>query len=162
MKQKQIILIAIAVIALAIIVGGAVYFFTKSIAPKKMASSSDQSQIVQTLTPEQVGLSISIRPDKNAMQFALANASDITHIEYTITYVANSKGQDVNQGLFGEIDNTSGKQSIGTDKFREFGTCSSGVCRYDTVVSPIKLTLKITKKDGNIYSVEKSIDLSAS
>lgn len=161
MKQKQLF-IGIAVIIFVIVFGGGLYFFTKNSGSKKVMPSADQTQIVQTLTPDQVGLSITIRPDKNAMQFTLATASDITHVEYTITYVANSKGQQVNQGLFGEIDNTNAAASIGTDKYREFGTCSSGICRYDNVISPVKLTLKITKKDGTIYSVEKSIDISKS
>jgi len=161
MKQKQIIVIAIVIIA-AIIVGIGVYFLTNGKSSKMTNTTQQQQQTVQTLTPDEVGLSITIRPDKNAMQFVLSNASDITHVEYTITYIANSKGQQVNQGLFGEIDNANGNSSIGTDKYREFGTCSSGVCRYDTVISPIKLTLKVTKKDGNIYSVEKSINLSNS
>ena len=157
-------MIIAAVVVLAIVVGGGVYFITRGGSPKQAqnASQQQQEQMVQTLTPDQVGLQITIRPDKNAMQFVLNNAADITHVEYTITYTANQKGQEVNQGLFGEIDNANGSSSIKTDKYREFGTCSSGVCRYDTVVSPVKLTLKITKKDGNIYSVEKTVDLSNS
>ncbi|HEX8965112.1 MAG TPA: hypothetical protein VF820_01615 [Patescibacteria group bacterium] len=163
MKQKQLIMIIAAVIVLAVVVGGGIYFLTKGNPQKQaQAPAQQQEQMVQTLTPDQVGLQITIRPDKNAMQFVLNNAADITHVEYTITYTANQKGQEVNQGLFGEIDNANGNSSIKTDKYREFGTCSSGVCRYDTVVSPVKLTLKITKKDGNIYSVEKSVDLSNS
>lgn len=157
-RKNVIIAIIVAIVLLAI--GGTVFVLNNH----SQKSTQQPSQMlgdmpeVPTLTPDQIGLTITLRPDNKAMKFAIANAKGITDIEYTIAYTANQKGQEVQQGLIGQIAPDAGQTSVET-AYREFGTCSSGVCRYDTVVSPITLTLKITKSDGTVYQVTKTITL---
>ena len=40
-----------------------------------------------------------------------------------------------------------------------FGTCSAGKCRYHDVNSDVTINLKVTKSDGNDYSVTKVVKL---
>lgn len=154
LKNKLYLVIAAVVIVL---VAGASFYL---LSQKKTAtpSTQDQMQQILTLSPEAVGLETAFRSDNKAMKFTLNNAKDITAAEYQISYTKEVKGDQVPEGLIGEVDITPGSKtaSIG---YREFGTCSSGICRYDTVVSSIKLTLKISKSDGKIYQVEKTVDL---
>ena len=62
------------------------------------------------------------------------------------------------EGLIGEIINSDESTSLSTS-YRELGTCSSKVCRFDVVVSPVRLILKVTKTDGKVYQVEDSLSL---
>lgn len=160
MKNKNLLIVG-AIVLVILLAGGGYYLYSRNKASQKQAEQNQQDQeqttIIPTLTPDDIGLVITIRDDKNAMKFDITNASDITHVDYAVAYTAQVQDQQVSQGLTGEIANDNGDGKIGVI-YREFGTCSKGVCRYDTVVSPIKLTLKITKKDGKVYDVEKTID----
>lgn len=140
---------------LLVVAGGSFFVLSQ----KKTAQTPvGQEQQILTLSPEAVGLETAFRSDNKAMKFTLNNASDITAAEYQISYTKDVKGDQVPEGLIGDMDITPGNKtaSIG---YREFGTCSSGVCRYDNVVSAIKLTIKVSKTDGKVYQVEKTVDL---
>ena len=78
---------------------------------------------------------------------------------YEKDVVAEDEAPEGVQGIIGEIDTGDLKGGVMETEYREFGTCSSGKCRYDTVVSPIKVALKITKADGKVYQSEKSFEL---
>lgn len=156
MLKNKLYLIIAAVVLVILVAGGA--FFVLSQKKTDAPITEDQTQQVLTLAPEAVGLDVTFRDDNKAMKFTLNNASDITAAEYQISYTKQLNGDQVPEGLIGDVDITPGSKTAGTG-YREFGTCSSGVCRYDTVVSSIKLTLKISKTDGKIYQVEKTIDL---
>lgn len=155
MQGKKLYII-IAVVVILLIAGSSAYILSQ----KKAAAPTPVGQDVQVLTlaPEAVGLETAFRSDNKALKFTLNNASDITAAEYQISYTKDVKGDQVPEGLIGDVDITPGSKTAGIG-FREFGTCSSGVCRYDNVVSAIKLTLKISKTDEKVYQVEKNIDL---
>lgn len=150
-----------AVVVAVVLIGVGVFLFlnSKKLSTQQIPAFNDQTQQVLTLSPDSIGLSIAFRSDNKAMKFSVGNANGINSIEYQISYTKNVKGQDVPEGLIGTVDMNPGDQtaSIG---YREFGTCSSGVCRYDNVDSPVKLTLKIVKSDGKIYQVEKTVTIS--
>ncbi len=154
LKNKLYLIIAAVIILL--IAGASVYVLSQ----KKPTATvpGDQIQQILTLSPDTIGLTTAFRSDNKAMKFTIGNASDITAVEYQISYTKNVKGDQVPEGLIGSVDVIPGNKTAGIG-YREFGTCSSGVCRYDNVVSAIKLTLKISKTDGKIYQVEKTVDL---
>ncbi len=158
MKDKRAI-IAIIVIVL-VIGGGALYFLAKKTPPKPQQTTQQQSadDIVLTMTPEDLGLTTTIRDDKKAMKFQMTNIKNIQLVEYQMSYTKEINGEQVPEGLIGEVKINPGDSTAGI-AYREFGTCSSGRCRYDKVVSSIKLTLKVTKTDGKVYQVEKTVDL---
>lgn len=157
LKPKQWYMVAAVVVVVGLVVVGAWLVLGRK-AVKQGPEIMDQTQNVLTLSPEDIGLSIAFRADNKAMKFNVANANGINSVEYQISYTKNLQGENVPEGLIGTVDMNPGDKtaSIG---YREFGTCSSGVCRYDAVVSPVKLTLKIIKSDGKVYQVEKTVTI---
>ena len=110
------------------------------------------------LTPEDIGMEVTVRDDNLALMFELTKADDITFVEYTIEYdVATEDGGTTGQGVFGLMNIA--EDGITKTDFREFGTCSAGKCRYDEVVSDVTINLKVTKTDGKDYQVTKVVKL---
>jgi hypothetical protein len=157
LKSKKVIS-AVAVFAILIILGGGFFFVRHSNAPTT-TSPEDQfaSENLPTLTPEEIGMVVTVRKDNKALMFNLTKASDIKRVEYTIEYDKEIDGEKVPEGIFGEM-NIAEDGRKDTD-YREFGTCSSGTCRYDKVISDVTIVLKVTKKDGKDYQVKKVIKL---
>jgi hypothetical protein len=162
LKNKKI-LSGIAVIAVVLlIVGGGLFFFKNQSSDRADESENEMidSSDLPELTPEEVGMIVTIRKDKKALMFELTKASKIEKVEYTIEYEASTEEGSANQGIFGEMN--IGADGITKTDFREFGTCSAGKCRYDNVTSDITINLKITMKDGKEYQVKKVVKLSES
>lgn len=160
MKQKQWYIIGAVVVVVILIAVGISFFLNskKTSTQQQIPAYNGQQQQVLTLSPDSIGLSIAFRSDNRAMKFTVGNADGINSIEYQIAYSKNQDGQTVPEGLIGTVDMNPGDKTAGIG-FREFGTCSSGTCHYDEVVSPITLTLKIVKSDGKIYQVTKTANL---
>lgn len=158
LKAKQWYMLIAAVVVI-VLVGGGVWLLAskKSSGTQQIPAYTDQAQVL-TLSPDAIGLTIAFRADNKAMKFTVGNASGINSIEYQISYNKTVSGDTVPEGLIGTVDMNPGDKTAGIG-YREFGTCSSGVCRYDSVTSPITLTLKLVKSDGKIYQVEKKVNL---
>ncbi|MBI2032443.1 MAG: hypothetical protein HYV38_00180 [Candidatus Levybacteria bacterium] len=155
LKDKKIL--AGIVIVVILIVGGVAAF---AFVGRGDTGQNPQDGIVEefpTLSPEDIGMEVTLRDDKKAVMFELTKADDVNRVEYEITYEKELEGEIVPEGIFGEMNIE--EDGITKTDFREFGTCSSGVCRYDKVVSDITITLKVEKTDGKIYQVEKKVEL---
>jgi len=140
-------LIIVGVIVLILLVGGGIFLATKK--STKPAIPVQQSEEILTLSPEDIGLSLAMGSDGKRIIMEITETEDLTSIEYQLSYT--SKG-DIPRGVIGTAEvkgSTIRKEII-------LGTCSD-VCHYDQDVSDIKLILKITKADGKIYQVEKSL-----
>lgn len=151
-KNKKVTAIILAVLLL--IVGG-VFFVTRN-----QASNPDDGMVSRNLpklTPAEIGMVVTVRKDNKALMFELTKAQDIKHVEYTIEYDKEVDGEKVPEGIFGVMNIA--EDGITKTDFREFGTCSSGKCRYDKVVSDIKITLTVSKSDGKDYLVEDIVKL---
>jgi hypothetical protein len=156
--------IAIGVVLFVLLALGGFYFFMNSGAeePKEEASET----LVKTIQPEEIGLTMEITPDNKKVMFKIAKADGIESIEYELTYEADSTAQEqseggeprVQRGITGEADIESGASSFESEEL-DLGSCSRNVCRYDTGVDKVDMTLKLTKNDGNIYNVEDSLEL---
>lgn len=154
-KNKKV-LAAVAVFLILAVLGG-VFFLTRRESAPSAPSESIVDSDLPTLTPEDIGMEVTVRSDGKALMFELTKAFDINSVEYTIEYEKEIDGERVPEGIFG-IMNIADDGITKTD-FREFGTCSSGKCRYDKVISDVKIILKVTKKDGKDYLVEKTVEL---
>jgi hypothetical protein len=158
-KNKKVIG-AVAVFVILVILGGGFIFVSHSNAP---TSSSPEDEIASedlpTLSPEDIGMVVTVRPDNQALMFEIGKPDDIKGIEYTIEYEKEIDGEKVPEGIFGLMN--IGEDGITKTDYREFGTCSAGKCRYDDVVSDVTLVLKVTKKDGKVYQVKKVVKLQA-
>lgn len=146
-----------------LLISGFLIFGKKS---KTVQQDTTQDQTVQKLSAEDLGLIITPKPDKKAIKFSISKASDIKSIEYELTYEADSTAQEISEGgearvqrgITGDAKIDSGKGSYESE-WLDLGSCSKNICRYDTGVKSVSLTLKIVKQDGKVYQSEKSLDL---
>lgn len=155
LKNKKIIA-AVAVFLILALAGAAFLWMrqgSSEISPSDEITESD----LPTLTPEDIGMEVTLRQDNKALMFELTKAEDIELVEYTIEYEKEVEGETANEGIFGVME--IGKDGRTDTDFREFGTCSAGKCRYDNVISDITINLKVTKKDGKEYQVQEIVKL---
>lgn len=149
-KQKRLIIGVVVLLA----IGAGYYFFLTPKSQPVVKPPEIKDEVVPTIAPSDIGLTLIARDDKKAVKFAVAKASDIDSIDYEITYLA--KG-DIPRGAIGTVK-VSGKGSVESN-YIDLGTCSSGKCKYDEDIHNLKLLLKITKTDGKISSAQTSLDL---
>jgi hypothetical protein len=154
-RNKKILGIVGVFVVLAIL--GGVFLLKSNNAQEAPSDDILSGSDLPTLSPEDIGMEVMVRQDKKALMFELTKADDIKRVEYTIEYEKEIEGETVPEGIFGEMNIAD--DGITKTDYREFGTCSAGRCRYDDVVSDIKIVLKVTKKDGKDYQVEKIVQL---
>lgn len=85
---------------------------------------------------------VKFRSDRKAVNVTFRNLKIAKSVSYTLSYLTD-KG--ITQGAGGDVSPTSPDPTL-----REllFGTCSSGVCRYDTGITNAKLVVTTTLKNG--------------
>lgn len=165
-KQKGFLIGLI--ILLVVGVGGGVFAFVSSSKAPAEEETVDNSLVVETLTAEQLGLTMEAKPDKKAVKFKIEKAGDIKTIEYQVTYEADSTAQEraeggeerVQRGITGESD-VKGSDLTYESEWLDLGSCSRNVCRYDSGVETVELTLKIVKKNGKTYEAQDSLELNS-
>lgn len=165
MLKKRNNQIAIGVVVL-VIIGLLGFYFVSSASKAKPEAQQSVEASVQNLTPADIGLKMEATPDKKKVKFSIAKASDIKSIEYQLTYEADSTAEEKNEGgedrvqrgITGESAIKSGESSFQSDDL-DLGSCSKNVCRYDTGVKSVNITLKITKNDGKVYDVQDTLSL---
>lgn len=160
MKEKRIAIILGAIVLIILLSAGYYFLFFQKSASKDVSEIplEIQEQVIPTILPSDLGLKLMLRSDKKALKFEITNIDGIESLDYQISYLKEINGEEVPEGLIGEVKVKPRDEKIAID-YREFGTCSSGVCRYDKVVSPVKVTLKIVKTDGKVLQAEDSIEL---
>jgi hypothetical protein len=84
----------------------------------------------------------------------ITKTSDISSVDYQLTYTAIVTGEPVARGTIGHVDVKNKGQEI--SQAMVFGTCSD-VCHYDAGITDVKLIVKVTKTDGKIYQAELSV-----
>jgi len=80
------------------------------------------------------GITVSARlsPDRKALHVYFNQLNKAKSVIYTLTYQTEGK----EEGVSGSIDLSTGNS---TNRELLFGTCSSGVCRYHTNISNMRL-----------------------
>lgn len=164
MLKNKNIQIALGVVLLVVVGLGGFLLFANRGAEEPVEEASET--LVKTITPEEIGLSMEATPDGKKVMFKIAKADGIESIEYELVYEADSTAQErseggedrVQRGITGEADIESGATTFESEEL-DLGSCSRNVCRYDTGVSKVDITLKLTKSDGNIYNVEDTLEL---
>jgi hypothetical protein len=154
-KDKRILIAAgVAIVALILIVGG-VFLLTKGL----NSSSSQTAQTtptptqvpVLTLQPADIGLTLVEAANMQTATMTITKTSDISSVDYQLSYNAMVSGQSIPRGTIGHVDVKTPGQTITQQMV--FGTCSD-VCHYDTGISDVQLIVKVTKSDGNVYQVQ--------
>lgn len=157
MQQKKMLLIAAIIFVILLLGGGAFFVLSQKHTATQTASNDQmQTQTMPTLAPAAIGMSLAVTRGGKSITMTVNKITDITSMDYEVTYTANNTNNEVPRGVIGHIDIKPGD----TEKNQEvvLGTCSD-VCHYDKVVSPVKFSLKVTKSDGKIYEVDQSISL---
>jgi hypothetical protein len=113
---------------------------------------------VLSLKPDDIGLTLTASADLHKATMKITKTEDISSVDYQLSYNANVAGQAVARGTIGHADVKTKGQTVSQDMV--FGTCSD-VCHYDSGISDVNLIVKVTKTDGKVYQVEKSLDVSA-
>ncbi len=163
-KNKIVVVVLGIVLGLAVLVGGWLFLVNKS----NSAGEDDgfiEEQVVEKISPEEIGLTMEAKSDKKAVKFMISKAEGISSIEYQVTYEANSTAAEqseggeprVQRGITGEAMVKGG--SSFESEWLDLGSCSKNVCRYDTGVDSVTLTLKVVKDDGKVYEVEQTLEL---
>lgn len=91
-----------------------------------------------------VNIKVKFRGDRRAIVTTFSNLSIASKVDYSLSYVTR-----------GTTQGASGSISIAEDPVaREliFGTCSHGVCRYDSGITNAKFTVITTLKNGKRIS----------
>jgi hypothetical protein len=166
MNKKVGIIIGVVVILL-LLGGGGYMMMGKKASPVTPAGEGNQE--VQTLKPEDIGLKVAMTVPNKKVKVIVGNVSDIKSLEYEVTYDADvpaaeklEGGEDrVSRGFSDQAEIKSGQSSYESKEF-DLGSCSKNVCRYDTGITEIKVLMKVTKRDGSLYQVEDSLQLSKS
>ena len=154
----------VVVVVVLVLAGGGYFLFVSK--PKTVGEPSVAEEVVRKLTAEEIGLTITVSPDKKKVKFGIEKVGDIKSVEYELSYEADSTAQEqgeggeprVQRGITGQEEVKSGDSKY-ESQWLDLGSCSKNVCRYDKGVSKVSLTLKIVKKDGKTYSTEKSLNL---
>ena len=147
LKNKAVLGVAVILIIIAIFAGGFLLLSSKK-TPKP--TQSDQQEQILSLSPDEIGLSLAMSADGHNVIMGIEKTEDISSIDYELGYTSEG---DIPRGAIGNIK-PEGKK---VKKEIPMGTCSD-VCHYDKGVSNIKIILKVTKTDGKIYQVEKTLE----
>lgn len=154
--NKKLIIILAAVLGVVLIGAVAVYLVT--------SPSEDEEDIVAEedyieIQPEDVGFSYELREDGTGITLTFANLDGVETLEYDLSYTKEIEGKDgtveAPGGVPGEFD-VSGRSSYEVDI--DFGTCSSGRCVFDKIVSPeLTLIVRVGYENGEVGIFEEQI-----
>lgn len=113
----------------------------KKVLPR-FASTSTTSK-VKTTDKTKPQISVKFRSDRKAIIVTFGNLPVAKTVSYNLVYTANG----VEQGFGGSITELTGTQT------REIvlGTCSHGVCRYDTAIKNAKFSVTYKLSNGKTY-----------
>ncbi|GDX61868.1 hypothetical protein LBMAG33_1780 [Candidatus Levyibacteriota bacterium] len=151
MRNKIILIIIILIVIIGVCYS---FYVSRLVSPPPKVEIVVEEKI-DTLSASDLNLVFISRSDKKAVKFSIDNTEGIENVEYQIGYTKELEGEQIPEGLIGEVKPKNGKIMI---DYRELGTCSVKVCRYDKVISDIKLILKIIKS-GKSYQSEISLSL---
>ena len=113
--------------------------FAKRLLPYLRSGGSTKTVVVTTST-RGVTSSVKFRGDRRAIVVTLSNINAFQGVSYILTYTGNG----VPQGVTGSI--TPGENS--TTREIIFGTCSNGICRYDSNITNAKFIRTTTLNSG--------------
>jgi len=165
LKSRSFQIILGIIILAAIGIGGYFYIAGSNNTQNTQDQLPSSNDNVQTLSPSSIGLKLEASSDDKKVRFTITDASDIKSIEYELTYNANSTAEEQSEGAQARVqrgitgqENVSLGSSSYTSSWLILGSQSANMVRYDTGVTGVNITLKITKTDNKIYQVQDSLN----
>ncbi|MEK7526707.1 MAG: hypothetical protein AAB546_04485 [Patescibacteria group bacterium] len=116
----------------------------KKVLPRFTSSTSNASKTNTTaVSKTKPQISVKFRSDRRAIIVTFSNLPVAKSVSYNLVYTANG----VEQGFGGSITDLNGTQT------REIvlGTCSHGICRYDTAIKNAKFSVTYKLFNGKTY-----------
>lgn len=158
-KNRNLAIAGAVIIVLVVLAGGFLIF--KSLQSSQVSQQQTNSAPAPTetpipsISPSDLGLTLTAGPGTKTVILKITNTQDIAAVNYELSYMATVNGSQVLRGAIGDVAIKQKGQPL--EESITLGTCSD-VCHYDTGVSQIKLTLKITKTNGMTYQSEISLN----
>ncbi len=153
----------VIVIVIVVVVGG--FLVLKKGGSQTANTPSEQQQKVKQLKPEDIGLVLSLRDDKKAVELKASKLNGVKSIEYEVSYNAKNTDPvgdsedgatgDIPRGVVASPIDINGQSEISKEIL--LGTCSRNVCKYDDVTSDIKFIIKVNYTNGEVGSIETSL-----
>lgn len=162
MKKLTSPLYLVAAAVVVVLLGIIGFVFYKSQTSTTSPTNVNLGQNIKKLTAEDIGLTVTVRPDNKGVILKISKLSGISSIEYSLSYDANvtEEGETavVPRGVEGsQIKVKPGDSTI--TRNLDLGTCSRNVCKYDDVVSDITVTIRVNFSDGTVGGVETKVKL---
>lgn len=107
---------------------------------KRVLPQSAPRPAAGSTTTRGVTATVKFKPDRRGITVTFKNLSIAADVTYSLTYVALG----IEQGVDGAVNTALG--SVSKDLI--FGTCSAGVCRYDTGIVNARLTVTTMLRNG--------------
>lgn len=107
---------------------------------KRVLPQSAPRPATGSSTTRGVTTTVKFKPDRRGITATFKNLSIAADVTYSLTYVAGG----IEQGVDGAVNIALG--SVSKDLI--FGTCSAGVCRYDTGIVNARLTVTTMLRNG--------------
>lgn len=159
--KKYKVLVGLLVLIVAI--GSSFYFFNlKNKSEQTLAPETPQEEKIKEISLEDIGLTLTPSSDKRAIIMEVTKLGGISSLEYEVTYdaevVAEGERTTAPRGVVGSpIEVKPSDEKISREI--TLGTCSGKVCKYDKVVGPLKIVMKVNFENGEVGSLEETISL---
>lgn len=144
MKKNVVVVIIILIL---LVLGGWMVFFRNN---KQSTELIPEPTSAQSFLPIGDDVQVDFKPNsartKATLSIRVSNGAGVNSLEYEVLYETDGLVKGVNSGSTPiEIDPKTGK----VERELDFGTCSSGVCRYDKNVGTITLIVRFDTTSGN-------------
>ena len=144
---------------LVVVLGAGGFFLWSRSQNQTISPKGIEEQNVKQMSPADIGLQLSLRADGKAVIVKASKIDGIKSFEYELTYdaIVSEDGETatVPRGAVGELTIKGGIAQSEVD----LGTCSANICKYDKVVSEVKVVIKVIFENGEIGAVEDSIPI---
>lgn len=162
LKNNKLIFGLIVIIVLAIVGFFVFNMFSGGGSSGDGGGSRFENQNVMEVDPEEIGLELELSDNEQVVLITASKIDGIESLEYELTYDAEDEFEGetnvIPRGAVGTLTISGDEASAEVD----LGTCSSGVCKYDKVVSPISVLIKINYENGEVGAAEAEIEISSS
>lgn len=132
MKKKLLAIISLFLLLM---------FLAKTVYAKRILPRAQSSKGTVATKTKGVTTSVKFRPDRLAIIVSLNNLSIASKVDYVLSYYTRGTTQGASGAISIASDETITRELL-------FGTCSHGVCRYDTGISNARLVITTKLSSG--------------
>lgn len=119
------------------------FVVAKKLLPHLQKNTSTSTKTASTkLSGGRVKTSVKFRGDRRAIIVSLSNLSTAKKVDYLLSYNTRGMAQGAAGTIIPAAENSSSHELL-------FGTCSKGICRYDTGITNAKLTITSILANGS-------------